>query len=1424
MTYGSYDRRRRRPRRRDAAGSSFAERVRRARERLQAQRAAQAQLAEVAQRSAPLEPPLITSAPTPEPQRSLLENLRGAFPFLDPVGQARDMAQEVRRGNFLGALTGPATSAIGLMDQATRNVAAPGGSATISLFPTGPTADRSLLGQLRQGLGSGPVSDWRRGVPVGPGTIGAILNRLSGDDLEAEERRRSKSRAALPDFLGRIGKKEGPRWLPGFVSPLESSRVLAEAQVERPMPLQIVSETISPVGIAEAFIPIGKFRSAIKPVSKHLTIGAKRPGVAQRVMELPPSEEIIDMVIPEGGIQRGESWFGRGVGKVVGTVSRNAVAYASDPVTRVETYNQLMPELVRDAANGQVSLVLRNGRANDVFDVAPVRRDPNTRQWVPTEGSLRKRTVDALGRQTGGPKKYRVTLADTGDVVDRAFEEIAQFPEHYALNPTQMKWLDDFDESTRNLMEYARKVGAVEDSLLTENKVKGRYFPNFWKFFDGELMDDLTGVNPSLAVKQDFMKSRFYEEARDAVAIGFNGGDPDEAVAILYKSIYKRIGDKHLENMVRPLGNTIDSRIGDQLLTLRDTIIKRQKGLRTAKGIIGQYSVSTVPIGPGRMITKGPRKGTVVRKSLAGRTAAERAAPELMEAFWKASVMSGPERARAFKALKARASLLEKDATATANSAKDAVAKRRKAARPRQGEVQLPMSGISDVVFTAKEDAKRVFQQFDEWGQKVSGGAKGTTDLSREQLNRLEAVLAPEAQQAWWRGLTSGSAAVSSAARTAMAATDIGAPMIHGLPVLLTKPGVWSEAATAALAIWKDPAVMARYIDAHWDTYQKLLSRNGVHGGGSEYVEAMQQGGILQQLVSKGGQAPVVGPAARGVESYLSSAERNFNGFILISKMLMYEALEPVAIRKGGEAALDQLVSHVGKLTGTVSMASMGTNPTMRELLGGFVLFAPRYRMAIYGLMKDVFDFKNFRGELARESLGKMLTGGLIAYSVIATKAHQKPKLDPRKSDFLTLEIGDSNIGIGSGFVSLAKFTAALLAGGGKDFEFTAKNILGHMADKTGRFVRGQSAPTSSMGWDLVSGRNYIGEPTKGVMPLLKNSIATHITPFWAQGLMDMPRPGWHASVAEFGGMRTFPVSSYERAVDAADIHSQAAYNLNFRELNRLQQETIRRDNPGVQAMFDESSRVWRERGRADEITLYREEQKKVRDIYDEEISKKIALLVTGRIDAKQLRDSVSAAGAYMRLAYSRMEEDHPEAIEALNAERQNPDAHIEDIAYTDYIKTVIAGDFEDPETGIFDYQARARAEAMWREAYGENVWAYVQQRRNLKVESLLQELYQGRTRYRPYYEAGEQILKQMGAEALTRKWHQYVKARGVDKELIELEYPVFKQVQRVQSKVRILMRERNAELDAHMYRWQYADKLRHPANEGRERELLSYE
>ena len=1340
------------------------ERVRRSRERRLAQEAAQAQLAQVAQRSAPTPTPSFPAAPPPKPEPSLLRNLSRLVPGVGAV-------EELQKGNILGTLggifTAPPVAGYRLYNQFLRNVATPAGSAYLAGKETRP----GLVEQI--------------------GTLGmsTLIEKLSGSDLEAEERRRAESKRALRAMFR------------GDVSPLAASRTLTKAQLERPLPLQMVSEAVSPVGLAEMAIPYGKVVKAIKPVSTVIKIGTKESDVARRVMELPPVETLLEMVSSTGGIQRKP-----GIKQVVGIVSPNAVANVSDPVWKVEALSKLIPEVVADAATAQQALILRRGPANRLFEVF-------------REGTRVQRLFGAFKKQVPGPVKYRAIRKATGakEVVD--FTEIAQFPERFALNPAQMGWLDDFQESTMNLMNYAIATGAVEDTILTKNMVKGRYFPNFWKFFDGELMDDLTGVKPSLAVKQNFEKSRFYEEARDAVARGFNGGDPDEAVAILYRSIYKRIGDKHLEDMVRPLGNTIDDRTGDHIVKAAFAANKRRLGVLRAQGIINL--VSAAAVGPGRVITRGPRKGTLVRKSFKGRTEAEREAPELMEAFWKASVLGGPARKKAFKELKAQAEALKTQATKQAKEIRASKARARRAAQPRQSELQLPMSGISDVVFTAKEDLKRIIGKADEFG-KLKGDIKSV--LSREQLKRLQAVLKPQSGK--FEAAVSGVAAVSAAARTSMAALDMGVGLIHGLPTLFTKPDIWARSTAVSLATWLDPAVQARFIDQHWDTYQKLLSRNGVHGGGSEYVEALRQGGILQQLTSKGGKLPVVGPIARGAENYLTRTERQFNGFILSAKMLLYEALEPVALRKGGEAALDDLVGHVGKMTGTVSMANMGTSATVREALGGFVLFAPRYRMAVYGLMKDVLDVKSFRGELARNAMGKMMAGGLIMYSVMAAKAKQTPKLDPRKADFLTLKIGGANIGFGSGFVSLARFAAGMIAGPEDDWKLDAGVIGGHVLEKTGRFVRGQAAPTTGVGWDIASGRNYIGEPTVGAIGGLKNSIAEHTVPFFLQGLMDSPRPGWQGMAAEFGGMRAFPVSSYERAVDAADVHSQVAYGQNYRELNRLQQETIRRDNAGVQAMFDESNRIWIERGRANEITLYREAQKEVRDIYDEEVSKKIALLVanTPGFDAEQFRKSVSSANAYMRLAYGRLEEDHPEAVEALQEEFQNPDAHIEDIAYTNYVSMVVAGDFEDPETGVFDFRARERAKAGWRELYGENIWGYVQKRRNLKVEPLLQQLYEGRDRYRPYYEVGELILRQMGAGELVERWQEYVKARGIDKEEIELENPLFKQVKRAQSRARRMMREQNAELDAFLYRWQYTDTLVHPANEGRERELLSYD
>ena len=130
--------------------------------------------------------------------------------------------------------------------------------------------------------------------------------------------------------------------------------------------------------------------------------------------------------------------------------------------------------------------------------------------------------------------------------------------------------------------------------------------------------------------------------------------------------------------------------------------------------------------------------------------------------------------------------------------------------------------------------------------------------------------------------------------------------------------------------------------------------------------------------------------------------ERQFESFLLASKVLLWESLEDTALthaqkrvaKFGGDLAtethkaLDDLASHVAKTTGTVSMANLGLRPSRRKVMAGFFMFAPRYRMASYGLMADIFNGGMFggaqttasslSGDLARKRLSGMLMAGLF--------------------------------------------------------------------------------------------------------------------------------------------------------------------------------------------------------------------------------------------------------------------------------------------------------------------------------------------------------------------------------------------------------------------------------------------------------------
>lgn len=80
---------------------------------------------------------------------------------------------------------------------------------------------------------------------------------------------------------------------------------------------------------------------------------------------------------------------------------------------------------------------------------------------------------------------------------------------------------------------------------------------------------------------------------------------------------------------------------------------------------------------------------------------------------------------------------------------------------------------------------------------------------------------------------------------------------------------------------------------------------------------------------------------------------------------------------------------------------------------GAFVMFAPSYWMANYGLMADALK-GGMRGSLARETMEKMLMGGLFLYAAVAHRLGQKPNLDPTGSKFLKVKIGGTTVGLDS--------------------------------------------------------------------------------------------------------------------------------------------------------------------------------------------------------------------------------------------------------------------------------------------------------------------------------------------------------------------------------------------------------------------------
>ena len=528
-------------------------------------------------------------------------------------------------------------------------------------------------------------------------------------------------------------------------------------------------------------------------------------------------------------------------------------------------------------------------------------------------------------------------------------------------------------------------------------------------------------------------------------------------------------------------------------------------------------------------------------------------------------------------------------------------------------------------------------------------------------------------------------------------------------------------------------------------------------------------------------------------------------------------------------------------MTGFVDMGAAGISEQQQSIERAFVFFAPRYTRSVLAVLGD-----SFKGDLtavqAQKTIAALAAVPPLMHWTAATALGQEPKLDPRPvneggngAEFMTVDIGGHNIGMGTMWTQLARLIADVgtrdWSDPGLAFDPNVRN------NPLFRFWRNRVPPNYNMARTLFFGKTYLGEPLEGVGERAQE-LAGNFTPFWLDTAMIEGGPlhtgNYFAGAAELIGGRTFPVSLWEQMRMEKAKAAQQEYGLEWVELNRLQQEGIINDGR-YPAIGDLQDRINEEMplasaARDGDLGAITDVYFAIKDGADaqwrDDIRSLELALDRGEIDAPGYREASKIANMHRRGAIRMQEEEVFDAVkEALSANARRRDGRVlpaEDIAYFEYLQDVIFA--SDTETGETDYELRDALEAKFRQKWGGETMAYIGERYRSSLETrdftypmMLEELHHGRDQFFPRYfgESTAAVAARMPNSAHVAELFQaYASADSTRRaELIE-ENPQLAEAVRIRRNVRRLMREQNRDLDVFLYRWGYTQTLVHPENQ----------
>ncbi len=283
---------------------------------------------------------------------------------------------------------------------------------------------------------------------------------------------------------------------------------------------------------------------------------------------------------------------------------------------------------------------------------------------------------------------------------------------------------------------------------------------------------------------------------------------------------------------------------------------------------------------------------------------------------------------------------------------------------------------------------------------------------------------------------------------------------------------------------------------------------------------------------------------------------------------------------------LDQPTSEYKRLAEIVNISTgrgKVTNERIRAIMpylnAGF--FSPLYfksRVDMIGeTVKSLVDIATGNPRptskiMASQMVNFVIAGGLAM--TIAGVLGAKVERDPRSSDYGKIVLGRMRIDVWGGFQQIARSTAQLITGRSKAVssgEIFTKSRL----ETFGRFVQSKLSPFASLSVELLSGKDFLGEPIptfENKSDLFEWAIFQKLSPLIIQDTVDAIRYSENRAamalvfpLAFHGiGVQTYEKNALDDLTQMRDHYSTRVFGKEWKNIGPLSQNALREYKPQI--------------------------------------------------------------------------------------------------------------------------------------------------------------------------------------------------------------------------------------------------------------------